>query len=146
MHIVWLAGPKWGADIIAKVNDKKITDVTVHSYYKDMATLLNAADFVVSRAGSSSISEILAVNVPSLLVPFPYATDNHQYYNALELVEDKASLLLEEKDFKCQKLLETIDYVLDNRVLYIDMKKNAEKIGKDSSSEEIYKVIKNIIE
>lgn len=81
VRIEWLAGPKWASGIIEKVNNAKFDNVFVHSYYKDMATLLHAADFVISRAGSSSISEILAVNVPSLLIPFPYATDNHQYFN-----------------------------------------------------------------
>ena len=122
------------------------SNVKIVPFLNNMLNVLKCVDLIVTRAGASTIAEITALGIPSILVPSPYVANNHQYYNALELVEDKASLLLEEKDFKCQKLLETIDYVLDNRVLYIDMKKNAEKIGKDSSSEEIYKVIKNIIE
>lgn len=114
LHIVWLAGPKWGSDIIAKVNNEKLENVFVYSYYKDMANLLHAADFVISRAGSSSISEILAVNVPSLLVPFPYATDNHQYFNALDLLDKDMAYLIEESDLDKEKLESVIINNLNN--------------------------------
>ncbi|MEI0611496.1 UDP-N-acetylglucosamine--N-acetylmuramyl-(pentapeptide) pyrophosphoryl-undecaprenol N-acetylglucosamine transferase [Brachyspira pilosicoli] len=142
LRIVWLAGPKWGSEIIAKVNDKKITDVTVHSYYKDMATLLHAADFVVSRAGSSSISEILAVNVPSLLVPFPYATDNHQYYNALELVNKDMAYLMNEADLDSKQLGEIIIKNLNNQDRLNVMREN---IRKNYTSRAVTAIVNDIL-
>ena len=114
LRIVWLAGPKWANDIINRVNEAKFDNVFVHSYYRDMANLLHAADFVISRAGSSSISEILAVNVPSLLVPFPYATDNHQYFNALDLLNKDMAYLIEESDLNKEKLENVIVNNLNN--------------------------------
>lgn len=114
LHIVWLAGPKWSNQIIEKVNNTKLHNISVYSYYKDMPTLLHAADFLVSRAGSSSISEILAVNVPSLLIPFPYATDNHQYFNALELLNKDAAYLIEESNLDKENLENIIINNLNN--------------------------------
>ena len=142
LHIVWLAGPKWGADIIEKVNNAKFDNVTVHSYYKDMPTLLHAADFVISRAGSSSISEILAVNVPSLLVPFPYATDNHQYFNALDLLNKDMAYLIEESDLSVEKLQSVIINNLNN-----DDRLNAmrEKIKSTWSSRAVSMIVDDIM-
>ena len=124
LHIVWLAGPKWGNAIIEKVNNAKFDNVIVHSYFKDMPTLLHAADFVISRAGSSSISEILAVNVPSLLVPFPYATDNHQYFNALDLLNKDMAYLIEESDLTVEKLENVIVNNLNNNERLMAMREN----------------------
>ncbi|MEI0602903.1 UDP-N-acetylglucosamine--N-acetylmuramyl-(pentapeptide) pyrophosphoryl-undecaprenol N-acetylglucosamine transferase [Brachyspira alvinipulli] len=124
LHIIWLAGPKWGTEMIEKVNKAKFDNVTVHSYYKDMSTLLHAADFVISRAGSSSISEILAVNVPSLLVPFPYATDNHQYFNALDLLNKDMAYLIEESDLTVEKLENVIVNNLNNNERLMAMREN----------------------
>ena len=124
LRIEWLAGPKWASSIIEKVNGAKLDNVFVHSYYKDMANLLHAADFVISRAGSSSISEILAVNVPSLLVPFPYATDNHQYFNALDLLNKDMAYLIEEADLDKEKLENVVVNNLNNDERLKTMREN----------------------
>lgn len=96
LRVVWLAGQKWHKEMEDSVKKAKFENVSVYSYYRDMPTLLHAADFAVSRSGSGSISEILAVNLPSLLVPFPYAADNHQYYNARELLDKDMAYLVKE--------------------------------------------------
>lgn len=115
LHIVWLAGPKWASQMTEKVNTAKIKNITIHSYYRDMPTLLHAADFTVSRAGSGAISEILAVNLPSLLIPFPYAADNHQYYNALDLSNKDMAYLMEESEIDKDKLSNIIIKNLNNK-------------------------------
>ena len=75
---------------------------------------MHAADFMVSRAGSSSISEILAVNLPSILIPFPYAANNHQYYNALDLSNKDMAYLMEEAELDKDKLSNIIIKNLNN--------------------------------
>ncbi|WP_300369832.1 glycosyltransferase [Brachyspira sp.] len=142
LRIIWLAGPKWANDIIAKVNSAKFDNVFVHSYYKDMANLLHAADFLISRAGSSSISEILAVNVPSLLIPFPYATDNHQYFNALDLLDKDMAYLIEESDLDKEKLESVIVNNLNN-----DDRLNAmrENIKNNWSARAVSSIVDDII-
>ena len=107
-----------------------------------MATLLHAADFVVSRAGSSSISEILAVNVPSLLVPFPYATDNHQYYNALELVNKDMAYLMNEADLDSKQLGEIIIKNLNNQDRLNVMREN---IRKNYTSRAVTAIVNDIL-
>ena len=142
VRIEWLAGHKWASEIIEKVNNAKFDNVFVHSYYKDMATLLHAADFVISRAGSSSISEILAVNVPSLLVPFPYATDNHQYFNALDLLNKDMAYLIEESDLDKEKLESVVINNLNNDER---LKAMREKIRSSWSSRAVSSIVDDIM-
>ena len=66
----------------------------VRPFLSEMELALGAADVAVSRAGASSMAELAAMRVPALLIPFPAATDNHQYYNAKAYVEAGAAILL----------------------------------------------------
>ena len=54
-------------------------------YVDNLAGLMKNAYLIISRAGASTISEILALKIPSILIPSPYVANNHQYYNALDL-------------------------------------------------------------
>ena len=142
LRIVWLAGPKWANQMIEKVNMSKMENITVHSYYRDMPTLMHAADFMVSRAGSSSISEILAVNLPSLLIPFPYAADNHQYFNALDLSNKDMAYLIEEADLDKDKLSNIIIKNLNNAERLQIMRNN---IKKNFTAKAVSSIVTNIV-
>ena len=121
------------------------SNVKIVPFLNNMLNVLRKTDLIITRAGASTIAEITALGLPSILVPSPYVANNHQYFNAKELVDSKAGLLLEEKDFNSENLLKSIDLILSNRVLYKSMHENALKLGKVNSSEEIYKLISNII-
>lgn len=95
--------------------------VTLIPYADNMPTLLNAADLVISRAGAIALSEITACGKPSVLVPSPNVTNNHQYYNAKALESVGAAILLEEKDFRTDEPLLS-DFVLK-------LKNNKEKLN-----------------
>jgi UDP-N-acetylglucosamine--N-acetylmuramyl-(pentapeptide) pyrophosphoryl-undecaprenol N-acetylglucosamine transferase len=70
---------------------------TVHPFFPAMELAMGAASAAVSRAGASSLAEIAALRLPSLLIPFPAATDNHQYHNARAFEQTGAARLLEER-------------------------------------------------
>lgn len=69
----------------------------VHPFFSEMAVALGAATVSISRAGASSLAELAAMRVPSVLVPFPAAMDNHQYFNARAFEETGAARMLEQK-------------------------------------------------
>ncbi|EEF60427.1 undecaprenyldiphospho-muramoylpentapeptide beta-N-acetylglucosaminyltransferase [Pedosphaera parvula] len=69
----------------------------VRPFFGEMSLALGAASVAVSRAGASSLAELAAMRLPAVLVPFPAATDNHQYFNALAFQETGAAHLLEQK-------------------------------------------------
>jgi UDP-N-acetylglucosamine--N-acetylmuramyl-(pentapeptide) pyrophosphoryl-undecaprenol N-acetylglucosamine transferase len=76
----------------------------VRPFFAEMSLALAAASTVVSRAGASSLAELAAMRLPSVLVPFPAATDNHQYFNALAFQTTGAAYLLEQKGAKAETL------------------------------------------
>lgn len=125
---------------------KKLPEnVRILPFMDNMVNLLKNVDVIVTRAGASVISEILAVGLPSILVPSPYVANNHQFYNAQDLVNKSAALLLEEKDFNSDNLLKKIDLLLENSVLYKEISSNAKKLGIISSCDKIYGEIKKTI-
>ncbi len=72
----------------------------VREYIYDMADCLAAADLVISRAGASSISELEALGKAAILIPSPNVAENHQYHNAMALVEKDAAFIVEEKELQ----------------------------------------------
>lgn len=85
--------------------------VKIKDYYDDLSGLMKKTDLIISRAGASTISEILALNIPSILIPSPYVANNHQYYNALDLSEKNLGLMIEQKDLTTKKLIESIEEI-----------------------------------
>lgn len=127
-------------------NNVKIpSNVKIVPYLNNMLNVLKKVDLIVTRAGASTIAEITSIGIPSILVPSPYVANNHQFHNAMELVNKKASVLLEEKDFNSVNLLKKIDLILNDSVLYKSMHKNALDLGIRDSSERIYQEIKKVI-
>ena len=99
------------------------------------------ADVVVSRAGAGTITEITAVGLPSILIPYPFAADNHQYYNALELSTHGAAYLVEENEFDDKKAGELITGLLDDECKRINMCSNSLELGKPEAAGKIVKRI-----
>ncbi len=108
-----LAGKKWqwlhltGANDVEKVKAAYAVnglDAVVKPFLAEMDLALGAATVAVSRSGASSLAEIAAMRLPSLLVPYPTAADNHQLVNALALEKTGAARLLEQKDSLPEKI------------------------------------------
>ncbi len=86
----------------------------VHPFLDEMHLALGAASAVVSRAGASSLAEIAAMRVPALLVPFPHAADNHQFFNAQAFAETGAARLLEQREAAPEKVVGLLLHLVDN--------------------------------
>ena len=106
---------------------------------------MKSADLMVTRAGASTISELLCLKVPAIFIPSPYVANNHQYYNALSIKENKAGDLILEKDLNSQNIAEKIKNILDNPNQINVMKDNMAKLAVKNSSEIIYNKIKEIL-
>ena len=76
----------------------------VRPFLSEMEIALAGATLAISRAGASSLAELAAMRVPAILVPYPTATDNHQYFNARAMVDVGAAALLEQKSATAEKL------------------------------------------
>ena len=121
------------------------SNVKIVPYLDDMLSVMKRTDLMVTRAGASTIAEITAIGLPSILIPSPYVTHNHQYKNALVLEKKKAAVIIEEKDLTGELLIKTIDEILNDPKKYDIMKKNSESLGVKDSASKIYNIIKELI-
>jgi UDP-N-acetylglucosamine--N-acetylmuramyl-(pentapeptide) pyrophosphoryl-undecaprenol N-acetylglucosamine transferase len=91
------------------------------------------------------MSEIMALCIPTILIPSPHVTDNHQLKNAIDLVNKDAALLVEEKDLDGDTLVRLVDKILYDEKQYNKIKNNLSKISIKDSATKIYEEIKNLV-
>lgn len=121
-------------------------NVKVVGYLDHMPAVMKRADLIVTRAGASTIAEITAIGLPSIMVPSPYVTHNHQMKNAESLKRQGATQIIEEKDFDQEHLLKEIELILEDQKRYHEMRENTKKLGVTDSASKIYQILKEIIE
>lgn len=132
-----------GVNAYEQMKDKEFpSNVHMIPYLDNLSSVMKKTDLIVSRAGASTLSEIIALNVPSILIPSPYVPNNHQYKNAYDLEKNKAAYLLEEKDLNSNTLINMIDSILNNEVKINEMKKALENMSVKDSATRIYKELK----
>jgi UDP-N-acetylglucosamine--N-acetylmuramyl-(pentapeptide) pyrophosphoryl-undecaprenol N-acetylglucosamine transferase len=91
-----LSGPNDGTRVVEAYREFGLTAV-VHPFFNRMDLLLGAATLAISRAGASSLAELAAMRLPAVLVPYPAATDDHQFHNARAFASTGAARLLVQK-------------------------------------------------
>lgn len=121
------------------------SNVKVVPYVDNLPALLKNTDLIVTRAGASTMSEILSLNLPAIFIPSPYVANNHQYYNAMAIKNAGGGDVIPEKDLTSDVLSNKINEVLYNEKVSSDMKKNLKKLSINNSGELIYSKIKDLI-
>ena len=135
-----------GNSYYEKVKDVKVPkNVKIVPFIYELPSLMKSADLMITRAGASTISEILVLGIPSIFVPSPYVTNNHQFKNAMDLVNEEAALILEEKDLTEENLISLIDKTLKDKEGYTKIKNNLKGLGIKNSAERIYETLKGMI-
>ena len=147
-EILWQTGKKNFDEVTKKILEefRELPDnLVLQPYFDRMYLALLSSDLVISRSGSLSLSEICACSLPSILIPYPYASQNHQYKNAKNLYDNKAALLLEDKDCNNETLFNMVDGLINNKTLLSDLSYNAYKQAKLNSAEQIVEQINKAI-
>ncbi|MCR4581911.1 MAG: undecaprenyldiphospho-muramoylpentapeptide beta-N-acetylglucosaminyltransferase [Bacilli bacterium] len=135
-----------GKSYYDKFKEKEFpSNVFIEPFIDNLSGLMKDIDLIVSRAGASSLAEITALGLPSILVPSPYVANNHQYYNALTIKDNNAGELIEEKDLNKDILKEKINKILSDPDKYKKYKENALKLSMPESGDVIYEAIKKVI-
>ena len=127
------------------MENKYPNNVKIIPFYEGLPSLMKVADLMVTRAGASTLSEIIALGVPSIIIPSPFVANNHQYINALDLVKRDAAIMIEEKDLKEGVLSEKIDDVIFNDKKLSSMKNNLSGLMVKDSADIIYNNLRRII-
>lgn len=126
-------------------NQQPTTDnqILVKEFISDMALAYSAADVIVSRAGAIAISELAVAQKPVLLVPFPFAAEDHQTKNALTLVEKNAARMVKDSEMK-DKFWNTLSEICENEEVRKEMSENLKFFAKPKATEEIVDEILNV--
>lgn len=123
--------------LMEKEGVKRTERMILKEYIDNMYTCMCAADIIISRAGAMTLTEIKAIGRASVLIPFPQAAENHQYYNALSIADAGAAVLIEDKDLEKTKLKELIRDLSKNRAKISEMEENAKKLGTTKAADVI---------
>ncbi len=116
----------------------------VMPYIDDMGHALAAADLVLSRAGASSVAEIAAKAVPSILVPYPFATADHQTTNAHLLADEGAAIIIADDDIDDPVFSQTLLELLDEPERRDQMRAAAHRLAQDKAAAALADAVENV--
>jgi UDP-N-acetylglucosamine--N-acetylmuramyl-(pentapeptide) pyrophosphoryl-undecaprenol N-acetylglucosamine transferase len=138
-------------DWFPQLVEEKGTDIAdcpnldIRPYIDNMPTCMAAADLVISRAGAITLSEIQTMGKPAILIPSPNVAENHQYHNAMALVNAGAADIIEEKDLTGAALMRKADKMLLNPEKLEKYSENSRKMAITDANERIYSVVKKVL-
>ena len=129
-------------DMINSLSNITLSDkIQIREYINDMDLCMAAADLVICRAGAITLGELQACGKPSILIPSPYVAENHQYHNALTLKKAGASELIEEKELTGEKLIQTVECLIENKPKLEKMSSSANNSAIIDANERIYQAL-----
>ncbi|MHB1652123.1 MAG: undecaprenyldiphospho-muramoylpentapeptide beta-N-acetylglucosaminyltransferase [Desulfitobacteriaceae bacterium] len=144
IQVLWATGRETHAEAIKALKDSGIVwerpQWRVLEYLKDMPEAYACADLCISRAGAASLAELMVARKPSILIPYPYAAENHQVHNAEALVQAGAASLILDKDLQGRRLWEEVETLLSQPSRLANMAGAAEKLAQPQALNKIVDV------
>ncbi len=142
---------KYGKWFLDDIKDKGIIlsehkNLDIREYIDNMSECLAAADLVICRAGAITLSELQIQGKPSILIPSPNVAENHQYHNAMSMVNAGAANIIEEKDLSDNILVDTVSEMLSSKSRLEKYSVNAGRMAIKDSNDKIYNVIKSLVD
>lgn len=150
-QIIWATGPNQYDMIKTKLQSLNISinnipNVKILPYIYNMEEVMNSVDLVVSRSGAMTITEISIVGKPSIFIPFPYATENHQEYNARVLEKVGAAKIILDANLDDNILNSTINEIISDKEEICRMSENAHTVEIKNVEDKIYVELCKILE
>ena len=124
---------------------KRTSNVFIEPFIDNLNRLFSKTDLLVSRAGATTISELIGTNTPTIFIPSPYVTENHQYKNAMDLVNNGAGRIIEEKNLTTESLIKEINELINNEEELKEIKSNLKKLEVFDAGEKIYNEIEKLV-
>ena len=139
---------RWMPDLLREkgIDPDKTPQLDLREYIHDMPVCLAAADLVISRAGAMTLSEIQATGKGSILIPSPNVAENHQFHNAMALVNRGAAEIVEEKDLTGDVLWEKVQKIFAAPGGAAALGENAAKMAIRDANERIYRVMMEVLQ
>jgi UDP-N-acetylglucosamine--N-acetylmuramyl-(pentapeptide) pyrophosphoryl-undecaprenol N-acetylglucosamine transferase len=133
----------WVQDHIKEDGIDLKDNIRIMDYINDMENYLGASDLVISRAGALSVAETCVTGRASILVPSPNVPGNHQYFNARSVSDHGGAILIEEKDFTLNKVMQEIYHLQEHPEELRAMEQAAVKCAPTNATERIYQFIRS---
>ena len=149
-QIIWATGPKQYDIIKQELQDKNISINNIKSckimpYIYNMEEIENIADLIVARSGAMTITEIANLAKPSILIPLPNVSNDHQMYNAKVLQAKDAAIIIKNDELTGEILNKTVEDIILDKEKCKMMGKNAFKASSNNVEDKIYDEIKKLI-
>lgn len=141
VQVIWQCG-KLYYDEYSHFNTKE--NVHVLAFIDKMDLVYAAADVIISRSGASSVSELCIVGKPTIFIPSPNVSEDHQTKNAMAIVNKKAAVLLKENELE-EKFKNTFAELLSNDDMQDSLSKKIHKLALPNATKEIVKEIEKLI-
>ncbi|MGP6086587.1 undecaprenyldiphospho-muramoylpentapeptide beta-N-acetylglucosaminyltransferase [Antarctobacter jejuensis] len=119
-------------------------DADVQPFFHDVPARMSEAQLVISRAGASSVADIAVIGRPSILIPYPHATGDHQTVNAQALVDAGAAIRMPESRLTIEELTAAIHAVLSNETGGIRMAQAALRVGKPEAAQHLAALVEEL--
>lgn len=147
IHSTGAHGKEWFPELLREkgIDASKEKNLDIREYIKDMADCCAAADIIICRAGAITLSEITVAGKTAILIPSPNVASNHQYYNALALVEKGAALMIEESELSGEVLIERVEELIKDKKKLKEYGENAYKMAIFDTNKRIYEEILNTL-
>ncbi|MED4401668.1 undecaprenyldiphospho-muramoylpentapeptide beta-N-acetylglucosaminyltransferase [Metabacillus fastidiosus] len=144
-EVVYVTGEVHYKNVMEKIEKMSSPpNIIIKPFIHNMPDVLAGIDLIVSRAGATSLAEITALGLPSILIPSPYVTANHQEVNARSLSDHDAAILLSEQALNGEVLLAQMDEILLNEQRLTQMAEASKKLGIPDAAKKLYDVMKHI--
>lgn len=144
IHFVYVTGEKHFEKISAELPTDAIDNLDVKPFIYNMPDVLAATYLLVGRAGASTLAELTALGLPSILIPSPHVTNNHQEANAIWLEEQGASKMILESECTADKLWREVRRLVENKEEHHAMSEAASRLGRPHAAEVLVNELEKI--
>ncbi|KRM44277.1 undecaprenyldiphospho-muramoylpentapeptide beta-N-acetylglucosaminyltransferase [Lentilactobacillus parafarraginis] len=145
-QVVFVTGQKRYAGVMAQLEKTNVNDnIKILPYIDNMPQVLPKVSLIVGRSGATSIAEITALGIPSVLIPSPYVTADHQTKNTMSLVTRGAALMIKEPALNAKSLLKAVDQLMHDPAEREKMSENSKDLGVTNSADQILDIARSLI-
>lgn len=134
------------AELKSSINLPDQGNITITSYMHDMPSALAAADLAICRAGAATCAELTAVGLPAILIPYPYAAENHQEYNARALEKKGAAIVIRDRELTGEALVSQLERLTGNRGRLAEMAGASRGMGRPRALDDILDCLRDLLE
>ena len=144
VNVIWQCGKLYNSQLQEQLKGQDLGNIKMVQFIHRMDLAYSIADVVISRAGAISVSELCLVQKPTILVPSPNVSEDHQTKNAMALVSKNAALIVKDTEAKEELITKALELVQD-KAMCKSLQENIKPLGKPNATVDIVNVIETII-